>query len=85
MCHKCQSAKAVDEVNAIYKLISYIDIFKEGLDMFPDSKGDALEKIEAFEYTLDGASDDVFNEAMKKFNTQGRHPRVSIDHAILSM
>lgn len=85
MCHKCQSAKAVDDVDAIYKLISYIDVFKEGLDMFPDSKGDALEKIEAFECTLDGASDDVFNEAMKKFNTQGRHPRVSIDHAILSM
>ncbi|CAK2466436.1 hypothetical protein [Vibrio sp. 10N.222.49.C9] len=85
MCHKCQSAKAVDEIDAIYKLISYIDVFKEGLDMFPDSKGDALEKIEAFECTLDGASDDVFDEAMKKFNTQGRHPRVSIDHAILSM
>ncbi|MBM4898862.1 hypothetical protein HYO40_11830 [Vibrio parahaemolyticus] len=85
MCHKCQSAKAVDDVDAIYKLISYIDIFKDGLDMFPDSKGDALEKIEAFEYTLDGASDDVYDEAMKKFNTQGRHPRVSINHAILSM
>ncbi|UPR57410.1 hypothetical protein ITG10_03450 [Vibrio sp. ED004] len=85
MCHKCQSAKAVDDVDAIYKLISYIDVFKEGLDMFPDSKGDALEKIEAFECTLDGASSDVFDEAMKKFNTQGRHPRVSIDHAILSM
>ncbi len=85
MCHKCQSAKAVDDVDAIYKLISIIDVFKEGLDMFPDSKGDALEKIEAFECTLDQASDDVFDEAMKKFNSQGRHPRVSIDHAILSM
>ncbi|EGR3370782.1 hypothetical protein DMJ37_23505 [Vibrio parahaemolyticus] len=85
MCHKCQSAKAVNDADAIYKLISYIDVFKEGLDMFPDSKGDALEKIEAFEYTLDGASDDVFDEGMKKFNTQGRHPRVSIDHAFLSM
>lgn len=85
MCHKCQSAKAVDEIDAIYKLISYIDVLKEGLDMFPDSKGDALEKIEAFECTLDEASNDVFDEAMKKFNTQGRHPRVSIDHAILSM
>ncbi|ARO99233.1 hypothetical protein K08M3_23040 [Vibrio alginolyticus] len=85
MCYKCQSAKAVDDVDAIYKLISTIDVFKEGLDMFPDSKGDALEKIEAFECTLDGASDDVFDEAMKKFNTHGRHPRVSIDHAILSM
>lgn len=85
MCHKCQSAKAVDDVDAIYKLISYIDVFKAGLDMFPDSKGDVLEKIEAFECTLDGASNDVFNEAMKKFTAQGRHPRVSIDHAILSM
>ncbi|KIP79644.1 hypothetical protein SN11_00640 [Vibrio harveyi] len=85
MCHKCQSAKAVDDVDAIYKLISYIDVLKEGLDMFPDSKGDALEKIEAFECTLDGASDDVFNRAMQKFKTQGRHPRVSIDHAILSI
>ncbi|EHH1078232.1 hypothetical protein MH171_000603 [Vibrio parahaemolyticus] len=85
MCHKCQSAKAVDEIDAIYKLISYIDVLKEGLDMFPDSKGDALEKIEAFECTLDEASNDVFDEAMKKFNTQGRHPRVSIYHAILSM
>ncbi len=85
MCHKCQSAKAVDEVDAIYKLISYIDVLKEGLDMFPDSKGEALEKIEQFEFTLDGASDDVFDEAMSKFNTQGRHPRVSIDHAALSL
>ncbi|MEZ9302479.1 hypothetical protein BCT86_01450 [Vibrio breoganii] len=85
MCHKCQSAKAVDEVDAIYKLLSYIDVLKEGLDMFPDSKGEALEKIEQFEFTLDGASDDVFDKAMNKFNTQGRHPRVSIDHAILSL
>ncbi|EDL54027.1 hypothetical protein VSAK1_17337 [Vibrio mediterranei AK1] len=85
MCHKCQSAKAVDEVDAIYKLISYIDVLKEGLDMFPDTKGEALEKIEQFEFTLDGASDDVFDEAMNKFNAQGRHPRVSIDHAVLSL
>ncbi|PMO65393.1 hypothetical protein BCT06_00565 [Vibrio breoganii] len=85
MCHKCQSAKAIDEVDAIYKLISYIDVLKEGLDMFPDSKGEALEKIEQFEFTLDGASDDVFGEAMNRFNTRGRHPRVSIDHAVLSL
>ncbi|MCY9876636.1 hypothetical protein OTK59_08710 [Vibrio natriegens] len=85
MCHKCQSAKAVDDVEAIYKLMSYIDVLKEILDMYPDSKGDIHEKIEQYEYTLDGASDDVFDEAMKRFNTQGRHPRVSIDHALLSL
>ncbi|MBY6198837.1 hypothetical protein [Vibrio hangzhouensis] len=84
MCHKCQSAKAVDDVEAIYKLVSYIDVLKDALDMYPDSKGDIHEKIKQYEYTLDGASDDVFDEAMTQFNTQGRHPRVSIDHALLS-
>ena len=85
MCHKCQSAKAVDDVEAIYKLISYIDVLKEILDMYPDTKGDIHEKIEDYEYTLDGASDDVFDGAMKRFNTHGRHPRVSLDHALLSL
>lgn len=85
MCHKCQSAKAVDDVEAIYKLISYIDVLKEILDMYPDTKGDIHEKIEQFEYTLDGASDSVFDGATERFNTQGRHPRVSLDHALLSL
>jgi hypothetical protein len=85
MCHKCQSAKAVDDVEAIYKLISYIDVLKESLDMYPDTKGDIHEKIQDYEYTLDGASDDVFVGAMERFNTQGRHPRVTLDHALLSL
>jgi hypothetical protein len=53
--------------------------------MYPDVKSDIHEKIEQFEYTLDGASDDVFDGAMERFNTQGRHPRVSFDHALLSL
>ncbi|WP_318511014.1 hypothetical protein [Photobacterium leiognathi] len=85
MCHKCQSAKAVNETEAIYKLISLIDALKDTLNMYPDAKSEAHEKIEQYEFTLDGASDTVFEEAMTKFNTQGRHPRVSIDHAILSL
>ncbi|WP_316674677.1 hypothetical protein [uncultured Tolumonas sp.] len=85
MCYKCQSAKAVDDVEAVYKLISYIDVLKESLDVYPDTKGDIHEKIEHYEYTLDGASDDVFDGAMERFNTQGRHPRVSLGHALLSL
>ena len=84
MCYKCQSAKAVDDTDAVYKLISYIDVLKEAFDAYPDAKSDIHEKIEQFEHTLDGASDDVFDEAMKRFNTQGRHSRVSVDHALLS-
>ncbi|MBF4249857.1 hypothetical protein EAY15_06740, partial [Vibrio anguillarum] len=52
MCYKCQSAKAVDDVEAVYKLISYIDVLKETIDMYPDAKSDIHKKIEQFEYTL---------------------------------
>jgi len=85
MCYKCKSAKAVDDVQAVYKLISFIDALKEILDQFPDAKKEVFEKIDAYEYTLDGASNSVYEEAINLFNKNGRHPRVSINHAILSI
>ncbi|MEZ8113547.1 hypothetical protein ACED44_01320 [Vibrio splendidus] len=85
MCYKCQSAKAVDEVQSIYKLISFIDVLKEALDQYPNAKEEVHEKIAAFEFTLDGASEDVYEDAMALFNKNGRHPRVSTDHAILAL
>lgn len=85
MCHKCQSAQAVDEVQSIYKLISFIDVLKEALDQSPNTKEEVHEKIAAFEFTLDGASKDVYENSMALFNKNGRHPRVSIDHAILAL
>lgn len=85
MCHKCQSAKAIDDVQSIYKLISFIGVLKEALDQYPDAKDEVHEKITAFEFTLDGASHDVYEGAMALFNRNGPHPRVSTDHAILSL
>ncbi|MEZ8780262.1 hypothetical protein AB6D85_21845 [Vibrio splendidus] len=85
MCYKCQSAKAVDDVQPIYKLISFIDVLKEALNQYPNAKDEVHEKIAAFELTLDGASHDVYEGAMALFNQNGRHPRVSTDHAILAL
>ncbi|MFA0026054.1 hypothetical protein AB4369_24440, partial [Vibrio sp. 10N.261.49.A5] len=85
MCHKCQSAKAVDEVQSIYKLISFIDVLKESLNQYPNAKEEVHEKIKAFEFTLDGASKKVYEGAMALFLKNGRHPRVSTDHAILGL
>jgi hypothetical protein len=85
MCYKCQSAKAVDDTQSIYKLISFIDVLKEALDQYPNAKDEVHEKIAAFEFTLDGASNDVYEGAMALFNKNGRHPRVSTDHAILAL
>ncbi|MDO6507037.1 hypothetical protein Q4506_09495 [Colwellia sp. 4_MG-2023] len=84
-CYICKSAKAVDEVQAIYKLISFIDVLKDALNQFPNAKEEVFEKIEAFEYILNGASSNVYEQAMKLFKKNGRHPRVSVDHAIVSI
>ncbi|WP_309304204.1 hypothetical protein [Vibrio alginolyticus] len=85
MCHKCQSAKAIDETQSIYKLISFIDVLKEALNLYPNAQEEVHEKIAAFEVTLDGASKNVYDSAMALFNKNGRHPRVSMDHAILAL
>lgn len=85
MCHKCQSAKAVDETQSIYKLISFIDVLKEAVNLYPNAQEEVHERIAAFEVTLDGASKDVYDGAMVLFNQNGRHPRVSMDHAILAL
>lgn len=85
MCHKCQSAKAVDETQSIYKLISFIDVLKEAVNLYPNAQEEVHERIAAFEVTLDGASKDVYDNAMALFNQNGRHPRVSMDHAILAL
>lgn len=85
VCFKCNSAKAVDEPNAIYKLISFIDVLKDALDRYPEAKEEVKIKIEAFEQTLEGASVSVFKEAMNLFNKNGRHPRITMNHALLSI
>ncbi|CAK3796728.1 conserved hypothetical protein [Vibrio crassostreae] len=85
MCHKCQSARAIDETNSVYKLISFVDVLKEALNLFPHALEEVHERIHAFELTLEGASKDVYDEAMSLFNKNGRHPRVSMDQAILAL
>jgi hypothetical protein len=85
MCYKCQSAKAVDDITSIYKLISFIEVLKDALDLYPDAKDEIHDKIAAFEFTLDGASNEVYEGAMALFNKNGRHPRVSTEHAILTL
>jgi hypothetical protein len=85
VCFKCNSAKAVDEPNAIYKLISFIDVLKDSLDRYPEAKQEVQIRIEAFEQTLEGASISVFEEAMSLFNKNGRHPRITMNHALLSI
>lgn len=85
ICYQCNSAKAVDEPNSIYKLISFIDVLKEALDHHPEAKQEVQNKISAFEYTLESASSDVLAKAMTLFNQNGRHPRVTKNHALLSV
>lgn len=85
VCFKCNSAKAVDEPNAIYKLISFIDVLKDSLDRYPEAKQEVQIRVEAFEQTLEGASISVFEEAMSLFNRNGRHPRITMNHALLSI
>ncbi len=84
-CYKCKSAKAINEVESIYKLVSFVDVLKEALDRYPGAKSDVTERIDEFESIVDDASPNVINEALERFNRHGRHPRVTMSHAVLTI
>lgn len=84
-CYRCKSAKAVNEVNSIYKLLSFVDVLKEALDRYPDAKSDVTERIDEFKSVIDDASPDVIDGALELFRRFGRHPRVTMSHVILTI
>ncbi|MGF1759881.1 hypothetical protein L4D76_18475 [Photobacterium sagamiensis] len=75
-CARCKSAKMVDDVNQVYKLLSFITILEERVNLRPDDES-LLETAAYFRLLVDeNISDDVLNEAHQKLYFDGLHPLV---------
>lgn len=75
-CH-CKSAKMVDDVNQVYKLLSFISVLEDRADLRPDD-GDSLTQKAAYLRLLidENISSDVALEAERKLMFEGEHPLV---------
>lgn len=75
-CARCKSAKMVDDVNQVYKLISFITVLEERINLRPDDES-LLDTAVYFRLLVEeNISDDVLNEAHQKLYFDGLHPLV---------
>ena len=75
-CAHCKSAKMVDDVNQVYKLLSFITVLEERINLRPDDES-LLETAAYFRLLVkENISDDVLNEAHQKLYFDGLHPLV---------
>ncbi|MGK0270657.1 MAG: hypothetical protein ACI88H_001304 [Cocleimonas sp.] len=84
-CHACKSAKGIDSKKEMYRLLSFIDLLEESLDLYPNAREAVHSRIESFKATFYSASEAVCEAAMQEFNQNGRHPRLTMDYVITSL
>ncbi|MDP2559514.1 hypothetical protein Q8W15_24165 [Photobacterium damselae subsp. piscicida] len=76
-CAFCKSAKMVDDVNQVYKMLSFIRLLEDRADLRPDDAESLLEKAAYMRLLIDAnISDKTASEAEKMLFNQGIHPLV---------
>ncbi|MBA6256468.1 MULTISPECIES: hypothetical protein [unclassified Colwellia] len=74
MCTGCNSAKLVDDVNSVYKLLSYVELLEESSSSFPERQLELSEKAEELLLLAEtNISDSVFEMAEDKLAIEGRY------------
>ena len=74
-CCFCKNCKMVDDVDQVYKLLSYIEILEERADLRPDYANQLLVMAEYFKLLInENISDNVINGAHEKLILNGIHP-----------
>ncbi|HHC7129960.1 TPA: hypothetical protein ACN37W_003763 [Vibrio parahaemolyticus] len=74
LCVFCKSAKLVDDPNAVYKLLSFIEALSDGIVHYPERASFIQMKIERFQAHLDDLPPDTINQAEILLEDKGRYP-----------
>ncbi|ELJ8616151.1 hypothetical protein V5H08_09175 [Vibrio cholerae] len=74
LCPFCKSAKLVDDPYAIYKLLSFLDVFSEAIDRYPERASVIQSKIERFQEHLDDLPFETIEKAEDLLEEKGRYP-----------
>jgi hypothetical protein len=80
MCVYCKSAKLVDDTQAAYKFLSFIELLEEAVDRMPTQASRLVEKAHYFKLIAEqNFSLDVFEEAEERVMNEGRYPMLNDD------
>jgi hypothetical protein len=75
LCVFCKSSKLVDDVEQVYKLLSFVECLEEAIDMYPDSVERLSMKVDKFNTVLEGnVSEETIRQAEERLLNDGRYP-----------
>jgi hypothetical protein len=73
-CVDCQSAKLVDDVSNAYKLLSFIELLEDSIDLMPERAEEFTQRAnELMELAEQNLSEDVIVQAEDKLVNEGRY------------
>ncbi|AOT07148.1 hypothetical protein [Pseudoalteromonas luteoviolacea] len=73
-CINCQSAKLVNDVTNAYKLLSFIELLEDSIDLMPEREEEFSKQAnELMELAEQNLSKDVLEQAEDKLVTEGRY------------
>ncbi|WP_104025897.1 hypothetical protein [Vibrio hyugaensis] len=73
LCVKCKSAQLVDDVHAVYKLISFIDALEDAIHLFPERANVIESRVESFYSKLDTLPESTREKAEEMLDEKGRY------------
>ncbi|RPB33412.1 hypothetical protein [Vibrio parahaemolyticus] len=73
LCVKCKSAQLVDDVHAVYKLISFIDALEDAIPLFPERANVIESRVASFYSKLDTLPESTREKAEEMLDENGRY------------
>lgn len=73
LCVKCKSAQLVDDVHAVYKLISFIDALEDAIHLYPERANFIESRVASFYSKLDTLPESTREKAEEMFDENGRY------------
>ena len=74
-CVNCQSAKLVNDVNNAYKLLSFIELLEDSIDLLPERQHELSARADSLMILAESnLSEEVIEQAESKLINEGRYP-----------
>ncbi|ELA7286605.1 hypothetical protein Q9885_001702 [Vibrio parahaemolyticus] len=73
LCIFCKNMQLIDDVNSVYKLISFIDSLYDPIEKMPDRTDYLVRRIERFESLLELLPEETIEKAELLFEENGRY------------
>ncbi|HIF9346999.1 TPA: hypothetical protein ACX6RX_003109 [Photobacterium damselae] len=74
LCIYCKSASLVDDSYSIYKLLSFLEMVRDAIDLFPEQADYIVKKITYFEKVLANLPVTTKDDAEAMLDEKGRYP-----------